>query len=210
MSAHTTTDLSAVGAGFSDLALGSQAVFRAALEALSHPGRIVDLPHDAEVPRHGHAAAAALLLALLDPDCRLWLSPSLAGSDAAAWLRFHSGCTLVDDPAQAQFAWIASGDEVPALDRFAQGSDVAPEQSATCVVDVPSLADGEDEEGWTLRGPGIRTQARLCVDGLPPALAQRLVAQRAAQAFPRGVDLFLATRHQIVGLPRTTRIELEA
>ncbi|OUM00831.1 phosphonate C-P lyase system protein PhnH [Variovorax sp. JS1663] len=208
----STTDLSAVGAGFSDLALGSQAVFRAALQALSHPGRIVDLPHDAEVPQHGHAASAALLLALLDPDCRLWLSPSLAGSDAAAWLRFHSGCTLVDDPAQAQFAWIASSDEAPAFDRFAQGTDVAPEQSTTCVVDVPSLSDGEDEEGWTLRGPGIRTHTRLCVDGLPPALAQRLVAPRAAQhaAFPRGVDLFLATQYQIVGLPRTTQIELEA
>jgi alpha-D-ribose 1-methylphosphonate 5-triphosphate synthase subunit PhnH len=208
----SSTDLSAIGAGFSDLALGSQAVFRAALQALSHPGRIVDLPHDAEVPQHGHAASAALLLALLDPDCRLWLSPSLAASDAAAWLRFHSGCTLVDDPSEAQFAWIASSDEAPALDRFAQGTDIAPEQSATCVVDVPSLADGEDEEGWTLRGPGIRTHTRLCVDGLPEALAQRLVAQRATQqtAFPRGVDLFLATQHQIVGLPRTTRIELEA
>ena len=207
----STTDLSAVGAGFSDLALGSQAVFRAALEALSHPGRIVDLPHDAQVPSRGHAASAALLLALLDPDCKLWLSPSLAASDAAAWLRFHSGCTLVADPAHAQFAWIASSDEAPALERFAQGTDVAPEQSATCVVDVPSLADGDDDEGWTLRGPGIRTQTRLCVDGLPSDMAHRLVAQRAAQqaAFPRGVDLFLATQHQIVGLPRTTHIELE-
>lgn len=208
---RTTTDLSEVGAGFSDLALGSQAVFRAALEALSHPGRIVDLPHDAEVPRHGHAASAALLLALLDPDCKLWLSPTLAKSDAAAWLRFHCGCVIVEDPSQAQFAWIAGGDEAPALERFAQGSDTYPDQSATCVVDVPSLADGDDTEGWTLRGPGIRTETRLCVDGLPPERAEKLIAQRAAQqaAFPRGVDLFLATEHQIVGLPRTTHIELE-
>eukprot|EP01035_Chromulina_nebulosa_P040011 gene40011-54094_t len=76
-------------------ALGSQSVFRAALHALSHPGRVVELPHDAQTPSRGHAASAALLLALLDPDCTLWLSPSLAGSDAAAWLRFHRGCVLI-------------------------------------------------------------------------------------------------------------------
>ena len=44
----TPQDLSTIGAGFTDLARGSQAVFRAALEALSHPGRPVDVPHDAE------------------------------------------------------------------------------------------------------------------------------------------------------------------
>jgi alpha-D-ribose 1-methylphosphonate 5-triphosphate synthase subunit PhnH len=187
-------------------------VFRAALEALSHPGRPVDVPHDAQVPSRGHPASAALLLALLDPDCKLWLSPSLAGSDAAAWLRFHSGCVLVDEPADAQFAWIANGDEPPVFDSFDQGSDTYPDQSTTCVMDVPALAEGEDVGAWTLSGPGIREHAKLEVYGLPHEVAQRLVAQRAANhaAFPRGIDLFLATPRQIVGLPRSTRIELEA
>lgn len=207
----TPSELAAIGAGFSDPALGSQAVFRAALQALSHPGRPVDVPHDAEVPSRGHPASAALLLALLDPDCRLWLSPSLAASDAAAWLRFHSGCVLVDEPAKAQFAWVASGDEPPVFDSLDQGSDTYPDQSATCVLDVPALAEGGDG-GWTLSGPGIREEAHLEVYGLADETARRLVAQRAANraAFPRGVDLFLATPRQIVGLPRTTRIELEA
>jgi alpha-D-ribose 1-methylphosphonate 5-triphosphate synthase subunit PhnH len=205
-------DLSTIGAGFTDLARGSQAVFRAALEALSHPGRPVDVPHDAEVPSRGNPASAALLLALLDPDCKLWLSPSLAGSDAAAWLRFHSGCVLVDEPAQAQFAWVASGDEPPTLGSFEQGSDAYPDQSATCVLDVPAFAEGDDAGCWTLSGPGIREEARLEVYGLPHELARRLVAERTASqaAFPRGVDLFLATPRQIVGLPRTTRINVEA
>ncbi|VTU45913.1 phosphonate C-P lyase system protein PhnH [Variovorax sp. PBL-E5] len=207
----TPSELAAIGAGFSDPALGSQAVFRAALQALSHPGRPVDVPHDAEVPARGHAAAAALLLALLDPDCRLWLSPSLAGSDAAAWLRFHCGCVLVDEPAQAQFAWVAAGDEMPALDGFAQGSDTYPDQSATCVLEVPAFADAAaGGAAWQLHGPGIRGQVRLTV-GLAPQAAHALVAQRAAEhaAFPCGIDLFLATERQIVGLPRTTRIRME-
>lgn len=203
----TAPHLSTVGAGFSDPAIGSQAVFRAALQALSHPGRIVDLPHDAQVPSHGHSASAALLLALLDPDCRLWLSPSLAGTDAASWLRFHTGCVLVDAPADAQFAWIAEGDEKPGFHGFASGSDAYPDQSTTCVVDVCAMTE-DAAGGWTLSGPGIRTTARLAIEG--PATAGFAAQWRANHAsFPRGVDVYLATQRQIVGLPRSTRIEQE-
>ncbi|BEP39131.1 phosphonate C-P lyase system protein PhnH (plasmid) [Variovorax sp. V59] len=202
--------LSTLGAGFTDAALGSQAVFRSALQALSHPGRIVELSHDAQAPSQGHGASAALLLALLDPDCRLWLSPSLAGSDAAAWLRFHTGCVLVEEPAQAQFAWIGQGDACPPLDAFAQGSDAYPDQSATCVIDVMEVsapAEGNLPR-WTLRGPGIQDRTVLAVEGLAPAFAAQWSANHAL--FPRGVDVFLAAPRRIAGLPRTTRIEQEA
>ncbi|TWD76213.1 alpha-D-ribose 1-methylphosphonate 5-triphosphate synthase subunit PhnH [Variovorax beijingensis] len=202
--------LSTLGAGFTDAALGSQAVFRSALQALSHPGRIVELSHDAQAPSQGHGASAALLLALLDPDCRLWLSPSLAGSDAAAWLRFHTGCVLVEEPAQAQFAWIGQGDACPPLDAFAQGSDAYPDQSATCVIDVMEVsapAEG-NQPCWTLRGPGIQDRTVLAVEGLAPAFAAQWSANHAL--FPRGVDVFLAAPRRIAGLPRTTRIEQEA
>ena len=201
--------LSTLGAGFSDLALGSQAVFRAALHALSHPGRIVDVPHDAQLPAHGHGASAALLLALLDPEGGLWLSPSMRGTDASAWLRFHTGCVLVEHPSQAQFAWIAQGDDCPALDEFAQGSAAYPDQSTTCVLDVAALT-AQGPAAWRLRGPGIRDHIALQVEGLTGLNSGKFTDQwRANQAaFPRGVDVFLATARHIVGLPRTTRIEL--
>jgi alpha-D-ribose 1-methylphosphonate 5-triphosphate synthase subunit PhnH len=213
-------DLSRLGAGFSDAALGSQSVFRAALQALSHPGRVTALPHDAQTPSRGHGASAALLLALLDPDCTLWLSPSLAASDAAAWLRFHTGCVMADTPDRAQFAWVAQGDECPPLESFAQGSDAYPDQSATCVLDVAALADNctggtGSTGGWTLRGPGIAHAARIEVGGLPlftgPAGADFTTQWAANHAgFPRGIDLFLAAPGHVVGMPRTTRIEREA
>ncbi len=207
-----TATLSRLGAGFSDAARGSQAVFRAALHALSHPGRVVPLTHDAQVPSPGHGASAALLLALLDPDCTLWLAPSLADSDAAAWLRFHTGCVLVQSPADARFAWATQAHELPPLADFAQGSDEYPDQSTTCVLDVAGLTETPTTAGWTLRGPGIREQARLGVAGLAPAFSTRLRAEWAANhaGFPRGVDLLLATPTHIAGLPRTTRIEMEA
>ncbi|MFN9727308.1 phosphonate C-P lyase system protein PhnH, partial [Acidovorax sp.] len=116
------TTLASLGPGFSNEAFGSQAVFRAVLQALSHPGRPVAVSHDADTPAAGHAASAAVLLALLDSDCTLWLSPRLAASDAAAWLRFHTGCTLVADPGDARFVWVGDGDALPQLSSLAQGT----------------------------------------------------------------------------------------
>lgn len=200
-------DLSALGAGFSNEALGSQAVFRTALQSMSHPGRCIHLNHDAQVPKSGHPASAALLLALLDADCTLWLSPKLAHSDAAVWLHFHTGCCLVDDFTQAQFAWVAAGDTSPALDTFAQGTDAFPDQSATCVLDVLALqSGGHDATGWTLTGPGISGSTVLKAEGLAPDFLTQWAANHAR--FPRGVDVFLTIRQQVASLPRTTTIEL--
>ena len=158
MSTNPMTPLASLGAGFSNEAFGSQAVFRAVLQALSHPGRTVAVEHDAQTPAVGHAASAAVLLALLDSDCTLWLSPRLAASDAGAWLRFHAGCTLVADAAQARFVWVAQGDVVPPLDSLALGTDIYPDQSATCVVDVPraTVTTADISDAWHLRGPGIQ------------------------------------------------------
>lgn len=200
-------DLSALGAAFSNEALGGQAVFRAALQALSHPGRCVGVAHDAQVPTCGNPASAALLLALLDADCTLWLSPSLAHSDAAAWLHFHTGCSLVNDAAQAQFVWVAAGDAMPPLSSVAQGSDACPDQSATCVLDVFSLnAGGHEVTAWTLKGPGINGTIELKTEGLVSDFQAQWAANHAC--FPRGVDVFLGAHQQVVGLPRSTSIEL--
>lgn len=197
-------DLQKVRPGFDDPALGSQAVFRQALQALSLPGRPVALSAAAQLPAQGHGAAALLLLALLDSDCTLWLSPALHGSDAQAWLRFHTGCRCVADPAQARFLWLAAGDQWPALDVLDAGSDEYPDQSATCVIEVDDLHDDGADGAWMLEGPGIRDRLPLQVRGLPDDFLTQWAANH--QAFPRGVDVFLATPARVAGLPRSTRL----
>ncbi len=203
MNAH---DLSTLGAGFGNEALGSQAVFRQALQALSHPGRCIAICSDAQVPEGAHAASAALLLAMLDADCRVWLSPRLAAGPAALWLHFHTGCTVVSAVEDADFVWVAQDDAMPALHTMAQGTDAYPDQSATCVIDVAHLSAQAAEGGWALAGPGIQTTQALNVQGLAPDF----VAQRAANhaRFPRGVDVFLASHNHLAGLPRTTHISV--
>jgi alpha-D-ribose 1-methylphosphonate 5-triphosphate synthase subunit PhnH len=195
-------DLQHIAAGFTHEAFGSQAVFRAALDALSHPGRPGLMPIDCALPRHGQPAAAALLLGLLDADTRLWLSPALARSDAAPWLRFHTGCHIVAEANEANFVWVALGDALPALASLRLGTDAYPDQSATCVIET--LAVHADVAGWTLQGPGIQDQRQVQVTGLTPEFEEQWQLNHAS--FPRGVDVFLTTPTHIVGLPRTTRI----
>jgi len=197
-----------LGRGFSEPALCSQSVFRHALDALSLPGRVQVLDTcgalaGMQAPQGAHPAAAALLLALLDQDCKLWLSPELAQGDAAAWLRFHTGCLVVEDAAQADFAWIAPASELPALGLFAQGSAEYPDQSATCIVQVEGLA--WTAQPLTLRGPGIQGSTPLHVDGLAPDFgAQWRLGQTH---FPCGVDFFFTHGQAFLGLPRSTLIE---
>lgn len=195
-------DLQNIVAGFDHEAFGSQAVFRVALDALSHPGRVFDMPLATALPRQGQGAAAALLLGLLDADTTLWLSPSLASSDAPAWLRFHTGCQIVTEASTAQFLWVAKADDMPQLSRLPAGSDPYPDQSATCVLEVDSLHNHAG--AWRLQGPGIPTERHLCAQGVSSDFAAQWADNHAS--FPRGVDVFLSTATCIAGLPRTTRI----
>jgi len=204
------TQLKDLGRGFAQPALCSQEVFRHVLNALSLPGQVQTLDPAAalagmQAPRCAHPAAAAVLLALLDQDCKLWLSPGFDDSDAAAWLRFHTGCVVVTDAAEADFCWIASGAQMPALGQLAQGSAEYPDTSATCIVQVDLLQSAGDAASWTLSGPGVNGRARLQVGGLAPDFAmQRLVSQTH---FPCGVDLLFTHGQTLVGLPRSTVIE---
>ena len=200
---HTNAPaLQNIVAGFDHEAFGSQAVFRVALDALSHPGRVFDMPRQTALPRQGLGAAAALLLGMLDADTTLWVSPALASSDAPAWLRFHTGCQIVTDASVAQFLWVAQGDGMPQLSSLQVGSDAYPDQSATCVLEVDRLHSGAG--GWRLQGPGIPAQRKVHALGLPSDFAAQWANNHAS--FPRGVDVFLSTATQIAGLPRTTRI----
>ncbi|MBX9836566.1 MAG: phosphonate C-P lyase system protein PhnH [Burkholderiaceae bacterium] len=202
MSTATDTSLLDITPGFGDQAQGSQRIFRAALGALSHPGQIQQVHSNAQIPAGVYVATANVLLALLDQDCTLWLSPSLATHAVAAYLRFHTGCQLVDSPATAQFVLAASGAELPALGTLTPGTEYEPEFGATCIVQVEAL---NDNAGWTLRGPGIRDTQCLAVQGLPSDFVAQWAACQAH--FPQGVDVLLSAGDRLAGLPRTTRIE---
>ena len=76
-------NLNAIGAGFNNEALGSQAVFRTALDALSRPGRWSPIARDAQTPATSNPAAAALLLALLEVRASFMLG--IVRKDPSQW-----------------------------------------------------------------------------------------------------------------------------
>jgi alpha-D-ribose 1-methylphosphonate 5-triphosphate synthase subunit PhnH len=194
-------DLASVGPGFADPVLESQAAFRGCLSALATPGALVSVGAGLEPLPGMHAAASALLLALLDQDTRLWISPGFATSPVATTLKFHTGCTFAASPGEADFALVSAAEELPPLDAFSAGSAEYPERSATVVLQVPVILGA----GWRLTGPGIRGEARLSVPALGAGFLPQWERNRAR--FPRGIDLYLTCGEILCGLPRTTRIE---
>jgi len=199
-------ELQNVVAGFTHEAFGSQAVFRTSLNALSYPGRPIEMPLDCALPRQGQAAAAALLLGLLDSDTTVWMSPSVLHSDATPWLRFHTGCKVVEDVHAAQFIWVAYGDSLPQISNLMLGSDAYPDQSATCIIETQGFDNGVAD--LVLQGPGIYGERLLNVMGLPEGFVDQWASNHGM--FPRGVDVFLTDATHIVGLPRTTSISRKA
>jgi alpha-D-ribose 1-methylphosphonate 5-triphosphate synthase subunit PhnH len=179
--------------GFADPVLDGQTCFRAVLEAMSRPGRIQPIIPPPEVPPGLSPAAAAVLLTLVDAATPLRLA---AGAEAAAWVRFHCGCALVEGAAPFVL------DPAARLLDLDAGTEEEPERGATLILEVAAL---HDAPGWRLTGPGIRTAHHLRVHGAPAGFVADWATSRAR--FPRGIDVILCAGTSIAALPRTVRIE---
>jgi len=187
-------------AGFADPVLDAQACFRAVLDAMAHPGRIVvaDAP---DPPTPLDPATAAVLLTLVDAETPLWLDDALA--PAGSWIGFHCGAALVARD-KAAFG-LAMGGPEPAgttLAGFRTGTDDAPEDGATVILQVAALGRGR---ALRLSGPGLAAPAVLRVDGLAAGFVAEWAANHAG--FPRGVDLILCAGRHLAALPRSVRVE---
>lgn len=210
--AATQALLASLAPGFGDPVHDTQAVFRTLLDALARPGTIgvIETPLPcADAPAAGSPAAEkraglaafAALLALADYATPVWLAQPDAALAAA--LRFHADAPLVQEPHAAAFGYVHDAHALPALDAFMSGTAESPEHSATVFVRVDSLTGGAP---LTLRGPGIESTRNIAPAGLP----ERFWRERAALAplFPCGIDFYLVCGDSLMGLPRTTFVEM--
>jgi alpha-D-ribose 1-methylphosphonate 5-triphosphate synthase subunit PhnH len=181
-------------AGFADPVNDAQACFRAVMDAMARPGRIGHVPA-VQSPAPTCTAAAAVLLTLVDHETPLWLDPK--ADDARTWIVFHTGAPIVE-PGAASFLMALS---LPDLTNLATGSDEAPEESATVILQLPSLDSGAR---FLLDGPGLREPASLAVDGLPADFASLWSSNH--KLFPRGIDLILCSGSSLVALPRSVTV----
>ena len=182
--------------GFPDPVLDGQSCFRAVLEAMSRPGRIMTAGAGLRAPAPLMPAAAAVLLTLADADTPLWHD---AGREAAQWIAFHCGPPVARERGEAAIALVSGA--LPGLAGFAPGTEEEPQRSATVIVQVPSLLN---VRGWRLTGPGIESLHWLNAGGLPADFIAQWTRNRAG--FPCGVDLILCCGDRLAALPRTVRI----
>lgn len=190
----------AVSGGFRDPVFGSQAVFRALMDAFARPGTIADLAGHVGAPEGLDEAAAAILATLADADAPVFLEEP--GEAAVAWLAFQTGAAPLADPARAAFVVLSPSSDPSGWQRFALGEQAYPDRAATLLLPVESVEGGEP---MMLSGPGIETTRTVAPRGLPEGFGD---ARRAnAALFPRGHDLVLVAGARLLALPRPTRIE---
>ena len=196
------TTVAELPAGFAGKVLSAQSTFRSVMDAMARPGSIQRIQPAVGATDIMMRGTAALALTLFDHDTPTWLDPVMSATpDVAKWLKFHTSAPVVAEPSIASFALVGDPQNLPALDRFAFGSNEYPDRSTTLILQVESLGDGPVVE---LQGPGIDGTTALRASIQPRDLFERLTINAAL--FPRGIDVVLVHGDSIVAIPRTTRL----
>lgn len=179
----------------------AQQSFRRLLKAMSEPGVtsrcISSLRHAA-----AELATTSVLLTLADNDTPVWLSGALSNDIASQNLRFHTNAPLVEQPRQAVFAVADEQISHEQLNALSEGSAVAPETSATLILQVSSLSGGRM---LRLTGAGI-AEERMVAPQLPECIIHELTER--PHPFPLGIDLILTCGERLLAIPRTTHVEV--
>jgi alpha-D-ribose 1-methylphosphonate 5-triphosphate synthase subunit PhnH len=196
------TTVAELPAGFADRVLSAQSTFRSVMDAMARPGSVQRIVAVTGAPAAMMPGTAAIALTLFDHDTPLWLDPPMSETlDVTKWLKFHTGAPVLADSSICHFALIGDPSALPALDRFALGSNEYPDRSTTLILQVESLTRGERFE---LRGPGIDGTAVVQAAIQPADLFERLEINQTL--FPRGIDVVLVAGDVVVAIPRTTRL----
>lgn len=162
------------------------ATFEALMWSMARPGEVRDLPEPGLAP---------IVEALIDRECAAYSdSPALASMIA------DTGAVLAVDPAMADHLFLDELKVTGELAAIRCGSALYPDEGATLVAQVAHGA------GQRLRftGPGIDGFSDVTI-ALPPefwAMRARLCA------YPEGFDLLLVDGQAVIGIPRSTQIEV--
>lgn len=170
----------------SDFEARTNATYAALMWALSRPGVPRDLPGPSQ---------PGIVEALLDRECKAYCAdPDLA--QAAT----RTGAALVT-PERADHLFLDSLPGAAVLWQVALGSDLHPESGATVVCNA-RLRRGPR---LRLTGPGCNGAVDVQIDGLPDGF-WRVRAQRIR--YPTGFELFLVDGAQVLGVPRSSQVEV--
>jgi alpha-D-ribose 1-methylphosphonate 5-triphosphate synthase subunit PhnH len=172
----------------------SHRTFVALMRSLAEPGRRTHLPASME------PALAMGLLALADVDTTF----AIDDDDDHPWVRSIATVTGAR-PVSIEVADLVVLDRaVDLVGKVRVGTSLRPEDGAKVFIGV---SESDDRSQVELSGPGV-PGVRLLELAVPPAIASRLGA--ASGVFPAGFDAWLVAAGSVIGIPRTTRIEMRS
>jgi alpha-D-ribose 1-methylphosphonate 5-triphosphate synthase subunit PhnH len=154
--------------------------------AMSRPGLLRSLPG---------TSPALIVETLIDRECAVYCEDADLVQIAS-----RVGAHLVT-PEAADHLFLSQAPEPSMLASIAMGSDMYPDDGATLVVPVKIGAGPQ----LRLTGPGVNGEVTIAVEGIPAAFwAERARTMR----YPMGFELFLVEGNQVLGLPRSTKVEV--
>jgi alpha-D-ribose 1-methylphosphonate 5-triphosphate synthase subunit PhnH len=165
----------------------SNATFEALMWALARPGEIRELPAPGLAP---------VLEALIDLECTAY-----GDTAELRQLIFIAGATVGDAIGVADHVFLEHlGDDPTALSLVRCGSALYPDDGATVVI-AAQVGQGQMVR---MRGPGVDGAAELKLAVTPAfwELRARLCG------YPEGFDLFIVDGLRVIGIPRSTTIEV--
>jgi alpha-D-ribose 1-methylphosphonate 5-triphosphate synthase subunit PhnH len=171
--------------------------FVALMWALAHPGRFGTLP---VVTDNGALSAHELVgEAVMDIETSFWSSDP----DIVEHLARTGARHLPPDRADFLFFPGLASEDLACVEEAKVGTMVRPDHAATLVVGCLL------GEGLSLRlsGPGIRDRETVQVGGLPQAF---WTLREGRRRYPSGWDVFLVDGERLLGIPRSTTVEVLA
>lgn len=167
----------------------TQASFRAMMLALSYPGQLFPLPPSPQ-------PLFLLGEVLVDLETRFYTPETLLRR-----LLLDTGARPVE-PAEADYLFFSSVDEasLAPIAQAGRGDLLYPDRAATLV-----LGTGADGPALRWTGPGIKGERMVRLGGLPEGFWR---LRRQALHYPLGWDVFFVLGKEVLGLPRTTSVEV--
>ena len=166
--------------------VASNTTFEALLWSLSRPGlsRTVSEPSD-----------VAIIDALIDRECRVY------SADPILMQQIMRSGAQVAEIADADHVFLAALKDLTTMEEIARGSDLYPDGGATVVLRV----DLDHGPRVLLSGPGVDDVLEVQIGGLPVGFWQR---RTELIRYPMGFDLFLRDGSRVIGIPRSTKVEV--
>ncbi len=165
--------------------------FRPILQAISRPGSL----HSIEF--HDNSGILATAMLLLYPSIYFYSNIDISWDLIAAVTGASQGGSNTADYLFCREPCLKE------IEVAKTGDTENPEKASTLLIEVNNFSSGVDVQ---LSGPGIKNM-KQCT--LP--ISKELITARAEKnkSFPMGIDLFfLSSKKEIMGLPRTTKVEI--